>query len=185
MISCRRAAWFAFAAWFALVHFCIGAFSTAALSAETIDRVLAIVAGQLITLSDVTAARELGLDGAASQTRAADPVRAVLNTLIDRELVLAEVERYAPSEPLPEAIDREAARVRTRFASADAFAAALARAGLDERDLREILRQDLRIAAYLDQRFTAAETRRQTLVDDWLAGLRNRGEIVDLYLTRN
>ena len=99
--------------------------------------------------------------------------------------MLAEVERYAPSEPLPEAIDREAARVRTRFASADAFAAALARAGLDERDLREILRQDLRIAAYLDQRFTAAETRRQTLVDDWLAGLRNRGEIVDLYLTRN
>ena len=112
MISCRRAARFALvhscigafstAAWFALVHFCIGAFSTAALSAETIDRVLAIVAGQLITLSDVTAARELGLDGAASQTRAADPVRAVLNTLIDRELVLAEVERYAPSEPLPE-----------------------------------------------------------------------------------
>src|SRR5207249_3715126 len=113
MISCRRAAWFAFAAWFALVHFCIGAFSTAALSAETIDRVLAIVAGQLITLSDVTAVRELGLEGAASQTRAADPVRAILNTLIDRELVLAEVERYAPSEPLPEAIDREAARVRT------------------------------------------------------------------------
>jgi hypothetical protein len=178
MMRCKRAAWFA------LVHFCIGAFSAAALSAETIDRVLAIVAGQLITLSDVTAARELGLEGAASQT-GADPVRAVLNTLIDRELVLAEVERYAPSEPLPEAIDREAARVRARFGSADAFAAALARAGLDERDLREILRQDLRIAAYLDQRFTAAETRRQTLVDDWLAGLRNRGEIVDLYLTRN
>ena len=58
MISCRRAARFALvhscigafstAAWFALVHFCIGAFSTAALSAETIDRVLAIVAGILV-----------------------------------------------------------------------------------------------------------------------------------------
>ena len=37
-------------------------------AAETIDRVLAVVAGQVILLSDVTAARDLGLqssDGAA------------------------------------------------------------------------------------------------------------------------
>ena len=44
-----------------------------AAAAETIDRVLAVVAGQLITLSDVTAARDLGLQTAEG---AADPVRA-------------------------------------------------------------------------------------------------------------
>ncbi|PYR29133.1 MAG: hypothetical protein DMF92_12560, partial [Acidobacteria bacterium] len=54
---------------------------------ETIDRVLALVAGQLITLTDVTAARDLGL---VSADAAADPVRAVLSKLIDRELILAE-----------------------------------------------------------------------------------------------
>jgi hypothetical protein len=165
----------------AFVHLSVCVFAVRPASAETIDRLLAIVGGHLITQSDVSAARELGLRDAAA-AGASDPVRAVLNALIDRELVLAEVERYAPPEPAPDAIDRDVARVRSRFATAEAFAAALARCGLTEKDLREILRQDLRIAAYLDQRFTAAQTRRQGLMDDWLAGLRGRGEIVDLYL---
>jgi hypothetical protein len=167
----------------AFVHWCIFAFPCLA-SAETIDRVLAVVAGQPITLSDVTAARELGLQPIATGS-SADPVRSVLNALIDRELILAEVERYAPAEPSTDAIDRQVAQVRSRFATADTFAAALAHGGLSEKDLRARLREDLRIAAYLDQRFAAAQTRRQALLDDWLAGLRNRGDIVDLYLTRN
>src|SRR6267378_4134529 len=85
-------------------------------SAETIDRVLAVVAGQLITLTDVTAARDLGLQSADN---AADPVRAILSKLIDRELILAEVDRYAPPEPTADAIDREVERIRARFSSAD------------------------------------------------------------------
>jgi hypothetical protein len=147
--------------------------------AETIDRVLAVVAGQLITLTDVTAARDLGLVAAGA---AADPVRAVLSTLIDRELVLSEVERYAPPEPTAEAVDRELALVRGRFTSPAEFDAALARSGLDEKHVRETLRQDLRIRAYEDQRFTAADSRRQSLIDEWVAGLRRRGDVVDLYL---
>ena len=79
------------------------------LRAETIDRVLAVVAGQLITLTDVTAAADLGLQ---TSDGAADPVRAVLNKLIDRELVLAEVDRYAPAEPTTEAVSAEILRVR-------------------------------------------------------------------------
>jgi hypothetical protein len=130
-------------------------------------------------LSDVTAARDLGLQSADG---AADPVRAILSKLIDRELVLAEVDRYAPPEPTADAIEREIERIRARLASADALASALARSGIDERQLREIIRQDLRIRAYLDQRFASAQERRQTLMDDWLAGLRRRGEVVDLYL---
>ena len=146
--------------------------------AETIDRVLAVVAGQLITLTDVTAAIDLGLQ---PPDAAADPVRAVLSKLIDRELVLAEVDRYAPSEPTADAVGREVQRVRRRFPSPAAFDAALARSGIDEKHLRETLRQDLRMRAYLDQRFTAASDRRQALLDDWLAGLRRRGEVIDLY----
>jgi hypothetical protein len=147
--------------------------------AETIDRVLAVVAGDLITLSDVTAARELGLETADG---AADPVRAVLTRLIDRELVLAEVERYAPPEPTAAAVDREVQRVRERFPSADAFNAALVRSGIDEKHLRETLRQNLRMAAYLDQRFAAAPDRRQALIDEWMTGLRRRADVIDLYL---
>ena len=154
--------------------------STSAVSAETIDRVLAVVGGQLITLSDVMAARDLGLQAADN---AADPVRAILTKLIDRELILAEVDRYAPPEPTAEAIDREVARISARFPSPDALAAALARSGIDEKHLRETVRQNLRIGDYLDQRFASAQERRQALMDDWLSGLRRRGDVVDLYLS--
>ena len=147
--------------------------------AETIDRVLAVVAGQIITLTDVTAARDLRLE---TSDGAADPVRAVLSKLIDRELVLAEVERYAPAEPTEDAIESELARVRANFASQPDLDDALARSGIDDKYLREILRRNLRIRAYMEQRFAAGGDRRQEVADQWMAGLRRRADIIDLYL---
>lgn len=149
-------------------------------AAETIDRVLAVVGGRLITLTDVTAARDLGLQ---STDNAADPVRAILSKLIDRELILAEVDRYAPPEPAADAVDLDVERIRARFASAEALSAALARSGVDEKHLRETVRQDLRIRAYMDQRFASAQGRRQALMDDWMTGLRRRADVIDLYLS--
>jgi hypothetical protein len=145
--------------------------------AETIDRVLAVVNGNLIMLSDVTAARELGL---VSPGTSEDPVRAVLSQLIDRALELGEVERYAPPEPTSEMVEAEVKTVRARFASQVEFDAALARSGIELQHLRETLRENLRILAYLDQRFAGNEDRRPQLISDWLAGLRRRAEIVDL-----
>jgi hypothetical protein len=204
---------------FCILHFafpCLGlaAFATA----ETIDRVLAVAAGELITLSDVTAARDFGLVAGGD---AADPIRAILVKLIDRELILAEVDRFAPPEPAAEAIDRELQRIQARFASPDAFDQALSRSGIDANHLRQTLRDNLRIRAYEDQRFTTApptdeelsryyrdhpqtftrqgqlvsfeaarpdviramtEDRRTTLIADWVAGLRRRADVIDLYL---
>ena len=152
---------------------------TCSTRAETIDRVLAIAGGQVIMLSDVTAARDLGLESAAGS---GDPVRAVLSKLIDRALMLAEVDRYGPPEPTPQKIDAALGEVRARFAERSAYEAALARSGIDERHLRETLRQDLRINAYLEQRFSSTDPRRQLLLDEWLASLRRRGDVVDLYV---
>jgi len=118
---------------------------------EIIDRVLAVAAGNLIMLSDVRAALEFGF---VSPGSAPDPAREVLSRLIDRALVLAEVDRYAPPEPSAEAVDHAVQAVRLRFSSPEAFAAALARVGMGDKHLRETLREDLRIRAYLDQRFT-------------------------------
>jgi hypothetical protein len=149
----------------------------AAPRAETLDRVLAVVAGDLITLSDVQAAVAFGYVTPPAGT---DPTRAVLNALIDRDLELQEVDRYAPPEPTADDVDRAVARVRARFASGEAFDAALARAGIDVANLRETAREDLRIRAYLDQRF-APSARRDQVISDWVAGLRRRADIVDLY----
>ena len=149
--------------------------------AEIIDRVLAVVGGVVITQSDVTAAFELGL---ASPGQTDDPVAAVLTQLIDRQLMLAEVERYAPPEPAPGALDRAADAVRARFSSEQAFRAALARSGLDAPRLRQLLRDQLRIEAYLDQRFNTTPDRRPALVGEWLSGLRRRADINYLYVQR-
>lgn len=147
-------------------------------TAEVIDRVLAVVGGDLITLTDVTAARELGLQTAGN---ASDPMRAILSKLIDRELVLTEVERYGPPPPSAEAIDAEVRTVRARFPSASDYQAALQRSGIDEAHLRETLRQDLLIREYEDQRFARAGEQRQRMIDEWVASLRRRATISDLY----
>jgi hypothetical protein len=125
--------------------------SASVCAAEIIDRVLAVAAGELIMLSDVTAARDLGL---VTVPAGGDPIASTLSALIDRELILVEVDRYAPPEPPADSVDREVQALRARFASPAALAAALSRSGIDENHLRETLREDLRIRAYEDQRFT-------------------------------
>ncbi|SRR5579872_6332999 len=163
----------------------------AGVRAEVLDRVLAVVGTDLITLTDVTAARDFGL--VIVPANAPDPTRATLTQLIDRALMLAEVERYAPPEPTADAVSEALRIVRDRFASDEAYQAALARSGIDESRLRDTIRQNLRLTAYLNQRFiapiidappgSAPADRQRELIDDWLAGLRRRGTIIDLYLT--
>jgi hypothetical protein len=128
--------------------------------AEMLDRVLAIVAGDLILLSDVRAAREFGF----VTIEGADPDAQALARLIDRALILAEVERFAPPEPDAASVDKGVDLLHERFSSPQAFAAALARVGIEERHLREYVRQDLRMSAYLDQRFTTVPPPEEEIV---------------------
>jgi hypothetical protein len=156
-------------------------FSAAPVNAadEVIDRVLAVANGEVITLSDVRSALELGRVQASN---APDPVRLVLSQLIDRVMVLSEVNRFAPPEPSAQTLDAAVDGVVARFPSPQAFDATLTRLGVDREYVRELLREDLRIRAYLDQRFTADTLEQQrVMVDEWVAGLRRRAEIVDLY----
>jgi len=119
---------------------------------QTIDRVMASVGGRIVTLSDVRAARELGLVAAPSQ---AGGTREVLDRLLDRILMLEEVERYAPPEPDPRAVEARLEAISAAFPSREALEAALRVSGMTESSLRQWVRNDLRIAAYLDQRFAA------------------------------
>ena len=146
---------------------------------ELIERTLALVGGEAITLSDVRGALALGL---VDVPAAADRIPAATKRLIDRTLMLREVQRYTPPEPADAVLDARVQGVGARFASADAFRAALASAGFSELSLRAWLRDDQRIAAYLEQRFAAAESpeRRAELVTDWISDLRRRTPVVEL-----
>jgi hypothetical protein len=145
---------------------------------EIIDRVVAVVAGDVIMLSDVRAARDFGLIDA----EAGDSERAILSRLIERSLILDEVDRYTPAEPAAAAVDEQLRAVRARFAAAGAFESALERSGIDEAHLRAILRDDLRARTYLAERFPEPDAeRRRVLIAEWVAGLRRRAVVVDLY----
>jgi hypothetical protein len=120
--------------------------------AQIIDRVLATVGNQAITLSDARAAIALGLvRGGPSQ----DSIGTALPDLIVRELILADVNRYAAPPPDPLAVDRRLSEVRARFPSDAAFQETLAANAMTGVRLRDVVGDDLRIEAYLDQRFSA------------------------------
>lgn len=119
---------------------------------QIIDRVLASVGGRLVTASDVRAAREFGL---VPSTGAAVDDRTVLEQLVDRSLILDEVERYAPPEPPEAEVRRQYDTIRQKFATPGELESAMRSTGMDEAALLQWLRNDLRIRAYLDQRFAA------------------------------
>lgn len=164
---------------------------------EIIDRVLAILPGQIITQTDVQAAVDLGLvEVAEGEDRTAGALAAV----IDRVLMLNEVRRVIPPEPSEDAIDARVARIRQRFESPAALARVLAASGIDEQVLRVYAADDLRLASYLEERFSAAsqptdqevlqggqgsrqrlaDERRRTLISAWTAELRRRADVTVL-----
>lgn len=148
--------------------------------AEVIDRILAVVSGQPVTLSDVTAARQLGLVDPPPGT--GDPVVFVIDRLIDRTLMLAEVDRFQPPEPDPGEITTRVNALERRAGSAAAFDKALAVTGTTREQLRRQIRDDLRMATYLNQRFGAADPDgRSAAIASWAADLRRRADVTVLY----
>ena len=130
------------------------AVQSAVRAVEVIDRILAVVSGEVIMLSDARAATRFGLIDVPANTD--DSVRAAMNALVDRHLQLLEVNRYLPPEPPAAAIDEQFAAIRARFQTDDAFRAALAECGISETQLRARVRDNLRITSYRAQRFAAA-----------------------------
>ena len=120
--------------------------------AEVIDRILAVVDGAIITQSDAAAAIRLGLVAGP-----ADPLAAVVDRLIERRLMLREVDRYAPPDPADADVDRAVTETRTRAGTPAQFEAILLQTGFGVDQLRRHVRDDLRIESYLQQRFGAVQ----------------------------
>lgn len=158
---------------------------------EIVDRILAVVSGQIITLSDVNAALRFGLVPADVAT---DPVAAALQRLIDRRLLLEEAERYAPAEPSPSDVAAAVAAVQAKFPDALAFERALGQTAMSRETLERFLRDSLRFDAYLEGRLaSAAPPSEDELVryyrehpDEFTSGgaLRPFGDVRDQVLAR-
>lgn len=110
-----------------------------------LDRVVARVNGSVILLSDVRAAVIFGLvDGPADSERAVEE-------MVQRALLVEEVNRFPPPEPAAEAVDAELDRLRVRAGTS--LEEVERGTGVSVDNARLLARDRLRIQGYIDQRF--------------------------------
>jgi len=144
------------------------AFAVNTAAQQQLDRVVARIGTSALTQTDVDAAVAFGV----VDRQAGDPVK----QMIERRLIIAEVNRFPPPEPDEKAISEQVAKMK---ATAGAQAAAvMKRTGVDEKRLAELARETLRIQAYLAQRFGSGPRPDQQRAS-WLASLRARTDVTE------
>jgi hypothetical protein len=119
--------------------------------AQVVDRVAAQVGNAVITLSDARAVLAFGF----VQPAGADATGEAVGYLVNRQLMLSEVNRYAAPAPDAALLDRRVAQVLSRFPDAASRQAAMESTAMTDARLRDFVADNLRIEAYLDQRFNA------------------------------
>jgi hypothetical protein len=143
--------------------------TTSAQTPVVIDQILSRPYGEILTQSDVWQALTLGLLPASVSTPG-DALRAIEN----RRLMLREVNRLPPPEP----VDAEIAARRAAWESrtgASNVPALLAKVGMSDTALQTWFRNEIRIQTYLAQRFSAtSEADRPAAVEAWVSLLRDR-----------
>jgi hypothetical protein len=125
--------------------------ASAAGLAQTVNCVVAVVNGEVITLLDVEVTAAFGLGRGQAAEPGADPRLAALDALIDRRIVLGlarEVRGVSGEE-----LDAAVADLR-RGVGEEAFEAKLARFGYDDRDLLPHLEDRILYERALDLRFS-------------------------------
>jgi len=128
-------------------HWALGIGHLSLTAQQLLDRVVARVNRHTITLTDMKAAVALGLVDVPPEAGE----QAVVDRLVERQLVLTEVARFAPPEPSPAAVAREVEVLKAR--AGGRLAAIMETTGVGEERLRDLARDTLRIEAYLNQRF--------------------------------
>ena len=113
---------------------------------QLLDRVLARIATEAITQTDVEALVEFGLIEARSPT-----LPEAVQQAIDRQLVLREVARFPPAEPSAADVEKQLTAMKARVGPR--LDQMLQITGLAEDRLRGLARDTLRIRNYLQQRF--------------------------------
>jgi hypothetical protein len=118
-------------------------------SAETVDRIVAIIDRDVVTLSEAEQAQ------AVARARTGEEVALVtiVDRLIESRLIEREVERFSGGAVPGELVDEAFQQVRARFVSEDDFEGMLRSSGLTAEELRSQLGRQLAIAGYLERRF--------------------------------
>ena len=127
--------------------------TTAPVSAQQLDQILAVVSGQVVLRSDVRAFLELGLIQEIDSPNPIEADQYYVTKLIERWLALDEVNRYRIPMPVSEAVEEEIGAIRDRLGGESGLSKLLLSVGLGLPDLRQILQDNMRIDRYVSERF--------------------------------
>lgn len=122
-------------------------------SAVTVDRIAAVVDQEVVTVSEVSQMAEVRFFSRLVGQDEDDYRRAILDALIAQALRLRDVERFGAAEITADQIEARFQEIQRRFASPAELEAALLRAELTLDELRALVRRQLQVEAFIQERF--------------------------------
>jgi len=123
------------------------------LEAATIDRIAALVDRQVLTVSEITQMEEIRFFPKASGQSEDDYRREILDDLIAQALRYRDVERFGAADVSKDAIEARLLQIRNRFAAPTDLDAALQKAELTLDELRALIKRELQVENYIQERF--------------------------------
>ncbi len=122
--------------------------------AIVLDRVLAVVNGEIISLSDVES--ELiffdQVNPAPEKGFSDSDIQAGIQKLIDHKLLLAEAKRFDVENPTPKQIQENLEETQKRFSTPGGFEKALRQNAMTLEDLKQKIAEHLIVDRFIDQR---------------------------------
>ncbi|HVR41311.1 MAG TPA: hypothetical protein VMU84_19610 [Thermoanaerobaculia bacterium] len=120
--------------------------------AVTADRIAAVIDRQVLTVSEITQMVELRFFPHLASTDDAHR-REVLDALIAQALRFRDVERFGAQDIPKDSIEARLIDIRKRFPSDAEFNTALARTELTPDELQALVKRQLQVEAYIQERF--------------------------------
>ena len=121
-------------------------------AAVTVDRIAAVIDGQVLTVSEIAQMVEIRFFPRLGDNED-DYRREVLDALIAQALRYRDVERFGAQDIPRDTIEARLVEIRKRFPTEAELDAALARTELTPDELRALIKRQLQVEAYIQERF--------------------------------
>lgn len=143
------------------------------LLAATVDRVAATIDQQVLTVSEIN--QMVSIRFFPTQDR-----REILDALIAQAIRFRDVERFGAQDIPKDSIETRLGDIQRRFASPAEFTTALQRAELTLDEVRALIKRELQVEAYVQERFApmifvSNEDIESTYAGTWSQQRRQRG----------
>ena len=123
------------------------------LAAAVVDRIAALVDQQVITVSEVSQMWEIRFFPRTAGQNDDDYRHFILDSLISQALRYRDVERFGAEDIPKDSIEARLLDIQKRFASPAEFTAATQRAELTLDEVRALVKRQLQVEAYIQERF--------------------------------